>query len=413
MSPTARVPHWAGYALTVVGCFAAGALVSQWIRPHQPSPASTSKKGATIPERHRILSRSRSPTLEQLEAIGYVDATHDSRSELSGVTTHLETRTSPGYNFYTSQAGARLVDMEGREVYRWQADESRAWQHAELLPDGDVIAVTPDRRLSRYDRDSRRRWAVRGRFHHDFWIHEGEIYTLARVGRVIERIHPRSETLVDVIRVVSLDGAVERDLPVLAALLESPYAFLLPAVPHDGEEQPTGQLDVLHANHVEVFDGSLAHRDPIYARGNILLSARNINAIFILDGTTWEVVWIWGPTNLAFQHQPTLLENGNILVFDNGIERSRVLEIEPRSRELAWSYAPPSGFFSEYRGGIQRLPNGNTLITESDSGYVREVDRDGQVVWEFANPAVSSEQERDVIWRMTRIEARTLDFLQE
>ena len=33
----------------------------------------------------------------------------------------------------------------------------------------------------------------------------------------------------------------------------------------------------------------------------------------------------------------------------------------------------------------QRLPNGNTLITEADTGRVFEVTRKGEVVWEFGN----------------------------
>ncbi len=34
----------------------------------------------------------------------------------------------------------------------------------------------------------------------------------------------------------------------------------------------------------------------------------------------------------------------------------------------------------------QRLPNGNTLITESSGGRIFEVTRDGEIVWEFFNP---------------------------
>jgi hypothetical protein len=101
-----------------------------------------------------------------------------------------------------------------------------------------------------------------------------------------------------------------------------------------------------------------------------------------------------------------------MLIFDNGLSRSRVIEIEPRSGRIVWSYAPRSGFFSEYRGSNQRLPNGNTLITESDTGYVLEVTREGRVVWKFANPLVNSEQEREIIWRMTRIDPKSLDFVE-
>ena len=115
---------------------------------------------------------------------------------------------------------------------------------------------------------------------------------------------------------------------------------------------------------------------------------RNINAIAILDGSTQQILWIWGPSNLALQHHPTLLDNGNILVFDNGISNSRVLEIEPSTNKIVWRYGPRKDFFSKTRGSNQRLPNGNTLITESDRGYVHEVDKEGTTVWQFANPRI-------------------------
>jgi hypothetical protein len=37
-------------------------------------------------------------------------------------------------------------------------------------------------------------------------------------------------------------------------------------------------------------------------------------------------------------------------------------------------------------GNAQRLPNGNTLITESAFGRFFEVTREGEIVWEYVNP---------------------------
>ena len=41
---------------------------------------------------------------------------------------------------------------------------------------------------------------------------------------------------------------------------------------------------------------------------------------------------------------------------------------------------------SNILGSVQRLPNANTLIVESDNGRVFEVDTEGTVVWEFFSP---------------------------
>jgi hypothetical protein len=415
------------YAIVAVVGIAVGALATQWMRqPRESSATDRTGAGDTagpapspeapLPRRRGIVTRSANPTLEQLEALGYVDGTEDPRRDVSGVIVNETARTSPGYNFYTSrlQAGARLIDMGGREIHRWDTADEGGWQHAELLPDGDVIVIVRDGRLSRYDRNSNLVWSVEGRFHHDLWIHRDEIHVLARVGRMVEYVHPQRQILVDVIQVRSMDGDLKREISVLDAIHGSPYGFLLPSVAHRGfAKRDAGvQLDVLHTNHVEVFDGTLADRDPIYAEGNILLSFRNINAVAILDGRTSEVLWIWGPTNLTFPHHPTLIENGHILIFDNGLTRSRVVEVEPSSGRIVWLYAPRSGFFSKTRGSNQRLANGNTLITESDTGYVFEVTRDWQMVWRFANPNVTPQGLREAIWRMTRVEPDTLTFLE-
>jgi len=110
---------------------------------------------------------------------------------------------------------------------------------------------------------------------------------------------------------------------------------------------------------------------------------------------------------LRKQHHASLLENGHILVFDNGVRRrkSRLVEIDPLAREIVWSFSRP-GFYTAFRGAAQRLPNGNHLATESDRGHVFEVAADGRVVWEFWNPTVRGKKDpkRDAIYRLERID---------
>ena len=70
-----------------------------------------------------------------------------------------------------------------------------------------------------------------------------------------------------------------------------------------------------------------------------------MNVIAILDGTTRDILWLWGPSNLSLQHDPTLLENGNILLFDNGLKESRVVRIEVPSGNFVWAYQDEGKFF--------------------------------------------------------------------
>ena len=101
------------------------------------------------------------------------------------------------------------------------------------------------------------------------------------------------------------------------------------------------------------------------------------------------------PSVVSHQHAPVALANGNILTFDNGNFRtgahvpfSRVLEIDPATNAVVWSYADEmvNAFFTAFMGNAQRLPNGNTHITESATGRLFEVTPAGEVVWEYIIP---------------------------
>lgn len=130
------------------------------------------------------------------------------------------------------------------------------------------------------------------------------------------------------------------------------------------------------------------------------------------DGDSREILWFWGPGYLFAQHHTTLLENGNILVFNNGVERSSIVEVDPRTYRIVWEYAPRSGLFSRTMGSCQRLTNGNTLITESETGYILEVTPGGETVWRFASPDRDLDL-RLAIYRFTRYPIGYFEFLRE
>jgi hypothetical protein len=142
----------------------------------------------------------------------------------------------------------------------------------------------------------------------------------------------------------------------------------------------------------------------------MLVSMKHINAIAILDGDTKEILWLWGPTNISLQHQPQVLENGNMLVFDNGTSESRVIEVEPQSGRIIWAYQYGVAFFARWGGAAQRLSHGNTLITNTTAGRAFEVTPRGEIIWEFVNPKLIEGGNRVNIWRMTRYEGSEPNF---
>lgn len=146
-----------------------------------------------------------------------------------------------------------------------------------------------------------------------------------------------------------------------------------------------GVIDLFHANSVRwMTQKHLAAKHPKYAPTNVIVCIRNRDLVAIFNWDTRELVWAWGQGEISGPHDAVVLKNGNILLFDNGLSRgwSRVIELDPLTRQIVWQYnAPdPPDLFTESRGANQRLPNGNTLITESDSGRAFEVTREGEIV---------------------------------
>jgi len=58
------------------------------------------------------------------------------------------------------------------------------------------------------------------------------------------------------------------------------------------------------------------------------------------------------------------------------------------SRQIVWSFQStlPTAFYSRYISGLQRLPNGNTLVCSGANGHLFEVTPEGEVVWEYVSP---------------------------
>ena len=355
--------------------------------------------------------------LSLLKSLPYTGGTFDPDSASRDVLLHDPARAYQGINLYASRGrnAAYLLDMDGAVLHQWKFPAT--FHHVEVFPNGDLLAVRLARQIIRIDRDSQLLWSYEDAFHHGVWIDaEGRIHALVHPPKLIPEIHPTVPVRDERIVTLSAEGELLDGFSILDSFRDSPFAFLLPSVAHldfSAETRDSGEfaLDVLHNNHVEIFDGRLAERSDLFQAGNLLVSPRNINTIGIIDGSTRRVIWVWGSSNLTRQHQPTLLDNGHILIFNNGTEASQILELDPLTNRIVWLYEDPGEFFTRTRGSLQRLPNGNTLITESEPGYVFEVTPGGETVWRFANPDVDDEGIRRTIWRMTRLDPAAYRFL--
>lgn len=317
--------------------------------------------------------------------------------EKTGVIRYDRKAAYPGLNFYVSGSvpGAFLIKMDGEPVHRWMIEpgdvnlpkESHC-RRAHIFPDGKLLGIFEGNGelsgpLIKLDRDSRILWEYRGDCHHDLFVDEdGLIFVLThRTRDEYPGQNLAGPVLEDFITILSPEGKEIKSVSLIKCFVNSPYFYVMSTVRTQG--------DIFHTNTIEVLDGKLEEEIPILKKGRVLISIRNLSVIALIDLEQEKVCWLlWGMWNV--QHQPTVLENGNLLLFDNSevTGNSRIIELNPLTQEIVWSYRGDSKnvFYTGIIGSNQRLPNGNTLITESETGRAFEITPDKRIVWEFVNP---------------------------
>jgi hypothetical protein len=346
-----------------------------------------------------------------------------------GVRSYDRSLAQDGLNLFVSAHApiATLMDMDGTVVKTWTSDTAKAFpgfelrgpntvhahffRRVRLMPDGGVLAMFDEIGLVRLDAASRIVWALRERVHHDFFFDErGEIWVLTRESKMVPDLRPKTPVWEDAVVEVSPDGHVVRRISLLDAFRQSSYDSMLMRMPP--------AEDIFHTNSIQVLDGTLASRLPAFRKGNILVSIPRLDAVAVLDPAEGRIVWAL-TGQWSAQHSAHLLANGNLLLFDNlGLMKaaSRVVEVEPLTQRMAWSFGGRSGeeLLSETSGWVERLANGNTLITESNFGRVIEVTPGNRVAWEFVNPNRAGDKNQLVatIYVTERV-GRDLPFLRD
>ena len=256
------------------------------------------------------------------------------------------------------------------------------WHRAHLMPNGDLLAIFDGIGIVKLDKQSNVLWQNRNGAHHDLYVAEnGDIYLLTRRTAINPKHNPVEPILEEFITVLDPGGSELRDFSVFDALRNSPFRSILGRLAAKG--------DIFHTNTIELVESAPGHHESPFRAGSVLISVRQLSLVCAVDMDT-EIVYWAESDRWQLQHQPTLLENGNMLIFDNfrTSDTSAVVEFDPTLSREEWSYVGDidGKFFSPACGSCQRLPNGNTLITESDPGRAFEVTPDKEMVWEYVNP---------------------------
>jgi len=137
-------------------------------------------------------------------------------------------------------------------------------------------------------------------------------------------------------------------------------------------------FDYLHLNSIDQLSG-----------GATLISARNTWALYELNSETGQVlvriggkrsnVKLASGTHTAYQHDATVLENGDISIFDNGgvpmvhpQSRGLIMSIDGGTANVVSTYEHPGALDSGSQGNIQLLANGDSFIGWGSEPYFSE-----------------------------------------
>ncbi|HVK98586.1 MAG TPA: aryl-sulfate sulfotransferase [Dongiaceae bacterium] len=346
------------------------------------------------------------------------------------------------WDSYTLPSGAlggntSVIDMEGNLVTRYNC----AGFPAKLLPDSSILChnlevgwlVVP--KLRQVSQDGQILWEFKSWYknsakqHHDFQFSGGNPVGYYVPGENMDMIGPASGGNMLVLGfypVKQSEQNIRRGLMDDSVLYEiDPAGNVLwewHAREHIDEMgfSPSALKDLrvelllkdwLHVNTASYigpnkwyseFDDQRFHPD------NIIIASPRARWVVIVDKVTGKIVWRLGPDyspgspsagvvgGLNFSHGAHIVPQGlpgagNLLVYDNGTasgygdqtshsrDYSRALEIDPITQTVVWEYRTP---YSPNMGSLQRLPNGNTFITEGLSGRMIEVTPEKEVVWE-------------------------------
>ncbi len=367
------------------------------------------------------------------------------RTDERGVTIFDPSQAQDGFTLYTSGHDQRafLISMNGDVLHEWDLPFSAIWdetspvkvplgdeyiyyRRAYLYPNGDLLVIyiasgdTPwGYGAARMTRDSELVWSYLGQAHHDFDVGaDGKVYLLTHEisHDVIEAwTQLKPPRVDDFIVVLSPEGEELQKVDVTKALVSSTYGRMLTRIPWYSEQSG----DYLHTNSIDVIEAADTEVFPFGKEGDVLISMRELTtgAIAVVDMEnevfSWATQGSW-----AGQHDPDITEDGNILLFDNRGEfgehgTARVIEFDPKNDGIVWKYAGSAEhpFESVLRSVQARLPNGNTLITESDGGRLFEVTPAGDIVWEFINPVRGGDDNEfiPIVSSGERIDPNSLD----
>ncbi len=311
-----------------------------------------------------------------------------------------------------------LTDMLGKVVKSWNIDAPRA----RLLRNCDLLTLHGTKwgikqkkwkslrnkiRVYHFNGDLKWEYKAKNIVHHDIKKQEnGNLVFLERTTvpekYVLKSRDPNRQKIkirTDIVKEINSQGKKVWEWSYFNAF-SIDYCGKNPCPKLDKNYVKGGKLyDWTHTNTVSPLPKNKWYDsgDQRFKPGNLLILPRNWSTVFLIDKESKKIVWKYTGKykgGLSGGHEVHMIEKGlegagNILIFDNGRNEenlngsSYILEVNPITKKEEWVYDVGNDFFSYAAGSMQRLPNGNTLISEDVKGRVFEITPEKQIVWQF------------------------------
>ncbi|WP_170763235.1 arylsulfotransferase family protein [Ruegeria lacuscaerulensis] len=332
--------------------------------------------------------------------------------------------------FFGDDNELRLIQRDGTLVARWPVRFSEhfpdtshiknppATDHnidthgALILPDGSVVFNYDYGGTVKLSRCGEVVWTLAHPTHHSievaegggFWVPGRHYLRPPEYDRFWPMVHPGRGNyfLEDLVLKVSDDGEIVIRKSVPEILFDNGLEALLTATGYSFGHGAHRDVEITHVNKIEELPSTYAGSFPEFEAGDLLLSLRTYNLLFVVDPDTWKVKWHQtGPWRR--QHDPEFDADGTIAVFNNntyeldllpsgGIDPDaplvgNILKVDPSkgATSVAFGDRDAEEFGTVVRGKHEITGDGGYLITEFQAGRVFETDADRRIVWEYVN----------------------------
>ena len=296
------------------------------------------------------------------------------------------------FDFEDSFWGAVLLDSGGKVVHTWRLSTDQLPQNTrpefrkmmygtDIQPDGSIIFLMQEAGggIVKVDYCGRVLWTLDGKFHHaasatddgGFWTFSGNQGDFDHVLALVD-----SET-----------GRIRKTINMKDVREANPDKNIFDL------QQAQGVDDAMHGNDIDPLPARLADAFPQFEPGDLLISYRTINLVFVLSPATLQIKW-WRIGPWDRQHDPDWNPGGYFSVFSNNERKhqlkmtdfSDIVAIDPDTLKTRTLVAGSKyNFYSAINGKHEITEAGTILVTSSIQGRFFEVDNTGKLVFEFLN----------------------------